>query len=68
MVGLRKIKQAFCPLENQVKMPLPPRTLQLVGWVFIPSGLIAFGLGLWKYKKINDVVQGAGKVIHIEQD
>jgi putative membrane protein len=41
-------------------------TLQLVGWVFIPSGIIAFALGLWKYKKINDLIQGAGKVVHLE--
>lgn len=34
-------------------------TLQLVGWVFIPSGIIAFGLGLWKYKKINSLIHGA---------
>ncbi len=40
--------------------------MQLVGWAFIPSGFIAFGIGCRKYQKISSLIQGAGKDRHIE--
>ncbi|MDP3181704.1 MAG: DUF202 domain-containing protein [Desulfobaccales bacterium] len=40
--------------------------MQLVGWAFIPSGFIAFGIGCRKYQKISSLIQGAGKARHIE--
>lgn len=36
--------------------------MQLVGWIFVPAGIMAFGLGLWKYKKIKDQVHGSERV------
>lgn len=41
-------------------------SMQLVGWAFIPSGFIAFGIGCRKYQKISSLIQGAGKARHIE--
>lgn len=41
-------------------------SMQLVGWAFIPSGFIAFGIGCRKYQKISSLIQGAKKARHIE--
>jgi len=41
-------------------------SMQLVGWAFIPSGFIAFGIGCRKYQKISSLIQGAEKARHIE--
>jgi putative membrane protein len=30
--------------------------MQLVGWAFIPSGFIAFGIGCRKYQKISSLI------------
>ncbi len=38
--------------------------MQVVGWIFIPLGIIAFILGLIRYKKINDLINKAGKICH----
>jgi putative membrane protein len=40
--------------------------MQMVGWVFIPAGIIVFGLGLKKYRHVKGLIQGAGKVVHLE--
>lgn len=38
--------------------------MQLVGWIFIPLGIIAFGLGLRRYRKINKLIQKAEDVTY----
>jgi putative membrane protein len=40
--------------------------MQTVGWIFMPAGILVFLLGLKKYQKIKDVIQGAEKVCHLE--
>jgi len=37
-----------------------------VGWIFLPLGVMAFLLGLRKYKRINDLIHGAEEVCHLE--
>jgi putative membrane protein len=37
-----------------------------VGWIFLPLGVLAFLLGLRKYKRINDLIRGAEEVCHLE--
>jgi putative membrane protein len=41
------------------------KTMQVVGWVFLPLGIIAFGLGLVKYWKIKALVDKAENVCYI---
>jgi putative membrane protein len=43
-------------------------TMQVVGWVFIPLGIIAFTLGLIRYKRIRDLIRDAEKVCHFEAE
>lgn len=40
------------------------QVMQIVGWIFIPLGIIAFVLGMIRYKKINDLIKKAGKICH----
>jgi len=43
-------------------------TMQAVGWVFMPLGIIAFILGLIRYKRIKDLIRDAEKVCHFETE
>ncbi len=40
--------------------------MQIVGWIFMPAGILVFLLGLKKYQKIKDVIRGAEKVCQLE--
>jgi putative membrane protein len=38
------------------------QVMQMVGWIFIPLGGLAFGLGLVRYTKIKNLIQKAETV------
>lgn len=33
--------------------------MQIVGWIFLPTGIITFGLGLLRFHKVNRMIQRA---------
>jgi len=33
--------------------------MQVVGWIFIPAGLVVFGLAFLRFKKIRALIKGA---------
>ncbi len=40
--------------------------IQFLGWIFIPTGIVVFWLGLKKYQHINGLIQGAEKIVQPE--
>jgi putative membrane protein len=42
--------------------------IHMVGWLFIPLGLATFGVGLWRYKKIQRLILGAEDICRLEQE
>ncbi len=42
--------------------------IHMVGWLFIPLGLATFGVGLWRYKKIQRLILGAEDLCYLEQE
>lgn len=35
--------------------------IEVVGWLFIPLGIAIFALGLWRYKRMKDMMESAAK-------
>ena len=35
--------------------------IEVVGWLFIPLGIAIFALGLWRYKRMKDMMESVAK-------
>ena len=40
--------------------------MQIIGWVFIPTGVVVFAQGVRIYRRMNQVIQRAGQAVEQE--
>ena len=40
--------------------------MQIIGWVFIPTGVVVFAQGVRIYRLMNQVIQRAGQAVEQE--
>ena len=40
--------------------------MQIIGWAFIPTGVVVFAQGVRIYRRMNQVIQRAGQAVEQE--